>query len=117
VSLVRLFVYGTLLEDARVRAVTGRIFPRRPATLHGFRRVWPADGYPTVVPDPDAAVAGDVLDDVDAEALGALDAYETVGTLYDRVACVVTCADGPVRCLVYRARRPHAGTRRPASRG
>ena len=102
----RLFVYGTLLDDERMRAVTGRTFPRRRAELGAHRRVWPRGGYPTVVPDPASSVAGDVLDGLDAQALTELDAYEDAGVLYVREECVVTCDGAPVRCFVYRARRP-----------
>lgn len=97
-----LFVYGTLLDDAPVRAVTGRIFPRRRARLDGHRREWPRDDYPRVVPDPAAVVEGDLLDDLDAAALAALDAYEDAPTLYERVETVVTCDGASVSCWVYR---------------
>jgi gamma-glutamylcyclotransferase (GGCT)/AIG2-like uncharacterized protein YtfP len=110
-----LFVYGTLLDDAQVRAVTGRTFPRRRGELAGHRRVWPRGSYPTVVPDPDASVVGDVLEGLDARTLAALDAYEDAGVLYVRDECVVTCAGQPVRCFVYRSPRPPAGTRPPTS--
>jgi gamma-glutamylcyclotransferase (GGCT)/AIG2-like uncharacterized protein YtfP len=101
-----LFVYGTLLDDAQVRAVTGRTFARRAAVLGGHRRVWPRGGYPTIVVDPEASVAGDLLDGVDDAALAAFDAYEDEGRLYVRAETTVTCAGAPVRCFVYRARRP-----------
>jgi gamma-glutamylcyclotransferase (GGCT)/AIG2-like uncharacterized protein YtfP len=106
VTGARLFVYGTLLDDACVRDVTGRTFPRRRATLAGHRSVRTAAGYPDVVVDVAAAVAGDVLDGLDADALAALDAYEAVGTLYDRATTIVTCDGEEVSCFVYRARRP-----------
>jgi gamma-glutamylcyclotransferase (GGCT)/AIG2-like uncharacterized protein YtfP len=101
-----LFVYGTLLDDAQVRAVAGRTFARRPAVLAGYRRVWPRGGYPSIVADPDASVAGDLLDDVDAAALAAFDAYEDEGRLYRREETTVTSGADAVRCFVYRARRP-----------
>jgi gamma-glutamylcyclotransferase (GGCT)/AIG2-like uncharacterized protein YtfP len=101
-----LFVYGTLLDDAQVRAVAGRTFARRPAVLTGYRRVWPRDGYPSIVADPGASVAGDLLDDVDGAALAAFDAYEDEGRLYRREETTVTSGTAAVRCFVYRARRP-----------
>lgn len=101
-----LFVYGTLLDDAQVRAVAGRTFARRAAVLAGHRRVWPRGGYATVVADAAAAVAGDLLDGVDDRALAAFDVYEDEGRLYVRDETTVTCAGAPVRCFVYRARRP-----------
>ena len=105
-----LFVYGTLLDDAQVRAVTGRTFRRRPAVLAGHRRVWPSGSYPHLVVDPTSSVTGAVLDGIDASALTAFDAYEDVGNLYVRDEVVVTCDGEPVRCFVYfaiEARRPH----------
>ena len=101
-----LFVYGTLLDDAQVRTVAGRTFARRPAVLAGHRRVWPRGGHPSIVADPAASVAGDLLDGVDADALAAFDAYEDEGRLYRREEATVTSAGAPVRCFVYRARRP-----------
>lgn len=112
----RVFVYGTLLDDACVRRVTGRTFPRQPARLAGHRRCWPRDGHPYLAPDPSATVDGDVLDAIDPAALAALDAYEDEGRLYAREAIDVTTGDGtPVRCWVYRALFAPGGTRGPAS--
>jgi gamma-glutamylcyclotransferase (GGCT)/AIG2-like uncharacterized protein YtfP len=112
---VRLFVYGTLLDEGKLRAVAGRALPRRPARLPAHRRVWPCGGYPSVVPDPTADVVGALLDDVDAGALTALDAYEDVGVLYDRVDATVIVDGAPTPCQLYRARRAPGGRRRRAS--
>ncbi len=101
-----LFVYGTLLDDTQVRAVAGRTFARRPAVLAGHRRVWPRGGYPSIVADPDASVAGDLLEGVDDAALQAFDTYEDEGRLYRREEATVTSGGEAVRCFVYRARRP-----------
>jgi gamma-glutamylcyclotransferase (GGCT)/AIG2-like uncharacterized protein YtfP len=98
-----LFVYGTLLDDACVRRVTGRTFPRRAASLPGHRRVWPAGGHPYLVADPAGAVAGAVLDGLDASALAALDAYEEEGSLYVRETVTVVVGGAPVPCWIYRA--------------
>jgi gamma-glutamylcyclotransferase (GGCT)/AIG2-like uncharacterized protein YtfP len=98
-----LFVYGTLLDDVRVRKVAGRTFRRRPAVLAGHRRVWPPDGYPSIVADAGASVAGDLLDGIDGAALAAFDAYEDEGRLYRREEVTVTCGDAAVRCFVYRS--------------
>jgi len=104
----RLFVYGTLLDEAQLRAVTGRCFDTRPAQLPGHRRVWPHGRYPHLVADPSATVDGLLLDDVDARALAALDTYEDEGRLYVREQTVVSCGGQPVPCWVYRARRAPA---------
>ncbi len=103
---VRLFVFGTLLDDAQVRAVTGRVFPRRPARLEGYRREWPPRGYPYLVADPDAAVDGALLEEIDPIALAALDAYEDEGRLYVRRDAVVTVDGAPVHCQLYQALQP-----------
>ncbi len=103
-----LFVYGTLLDDAQVRAVTGRTFPRRRAHLAGHRRDWPPGDFPRLVPDPGGAVDGDLVDGLDDAALAALDAYEDAPALYARVVAEVTCAGRPVACwLSRRSPRPH----------
>lgn len=98
---LRLFVYGTLVSEQQLKALTGRSFPRRPATLHGFARIAPPDTYPYVVPSAGACVHGMVLDDVDAEALAALDAYEDEGRLYVRRAVEVTVNGESLTCQVY----------------
>ncbi len=104
----RVFVYGTLLDDACVRSVTGRTFPRRPATLPGHRRVWPPGRYPYLVRDAAAEVAGAVLEHLDGRALAALDAYEDEGRLYVREEGTVTCDGEPVRAFVYQTARRRA---------
>jgi gamma-glutamylcyclotransferase (GGCT)/AIG2-like uncharacterized protein YtfP len=117
---VRLFVYGTLLDPARLQGLTGRRFPTRPARLRDFERVAPPGGYPYLVARPGAAVDGLVLEDVDPASLRALDAYEDEGQLYVRRTVEVDTGDGPLTCEVYvanpgafaRARRRH-----PASDG
>jgi gamma-glutamylcyclotransferase (GGCT)/AIG2-like uncharacterized protein YtfP len=98
---MRLFVYGTLRDGARVQALTGRTFPTRPAVLHGFARIAPPDGYPYVVRRPEASVDGLLLEGVDAASIEALDAYEDEGRLYQRRTLEVVTADGPVACEVY----------------
>jgi len=99
--LVSLFVYGTLMDGARVQAVVGRRLASRPAVLDGYERVEPAGSYPYVVPRDGATVAGVLLDGVDDTALARLDAYEDEGGLYVRRE-VVAVADGKrVPCQVY----------------
>jgi len=97
----RLFVYGTLVDDHRVTAVAGRTFPRRAGMLHGFVRHAPPGGYPYVVPAAGGTVAGFVLDDLDAAALAAFDAYEDEGRLYDRRTVAVSVDGTSVECDVY----------------
>jgi gamma-glutamylcyclotransferase (GGCT)/AIG2-like uncharacterized protein YtfP len=99
--VVSLFVYGTLIDDARLRAVVGRALPRRPATLDGFERVEQQGSYPYVVPRDGASVTGVLLDEVDDAALARLDAYEDEGGLYVRREAVAVADGRRVPCHVY----------------
>ncbi len=89
----RLFVYGTLADDAVVQELLGHRLFGRPAVLRGYRRSFdPALGYPVIHPQEGARVAGKVLDSVDAEILAILDAYE--GEHYRRVVVQVDTLEG-----------------------
>lgn len=96
-----LFVYGTLTDERRLRAVTGRSFPRRPARLDGYERIEPAGGYPYVVARPGSAVDGWLVEQIDAASLGRLDAYEDEGRLYSRRPVEVIADGARVSCEVY----------------
>jgi gamma-glutamylcyclotransferase (GGCT)/AIG2-like uncharacterized protein YtfP len=96
-----LFVYGTLTNEAKLHSVTGRRFALRPATLEGWERILPERGYPYVVPRAGAKVEGFVVDQVDAESLAALDAYEDEGHLYTRRSVEVTADGQTLTCQVY----------------
>ena len=98
---VPLFVYGTLLDEARLRSIVGRLFASVPARLDGFRREPGAAGYPTVVPCPGESVTGLLLHDVDPDALRALDAYEDEGRLYARQPATVHVDGRAVACQLY----------------
>jgi len=98
---VRLFVYGTLMDPQCVRHVTGCQFPRRPATLHDWSRTVGRHGYPVISPARGAQVEGLLLDDVDDDALRALDAYEDEGRLYRRRAVSVSVDGRPIACQAY----------------
>jgi gamma-glutamylcyclotransferase (GGCT)/AIG2-like uncharacterized protein YtfP len=77
---MRLFLYGTLLDPARLARCVGRAVALTPARLPGWRRVAMRGGrYPTLV-RARATVAG-ALARVDAAGLRRLIAYE--GPLYD----------------------------------
>jgi hypothetical protein len=89
------------MDEARLVAVTGRRFPRRPAALEGFARVTAAHGYPTIVARPGAQIEGMLIEELDAAALAALDAYEDVGRLYARRAAEVVAGGRRVACEVY----------------
>jgi len=96
-----LFVYGTLLDDARVEAVTGRRFPRRPARLEDYERIAPTRGYPYIVARAGSVVDGALLEDVDAASLRALDRYEDEGRLYVRRTVTVVVDGARVACETY----------------
>jgi len=96
----RLFVYGTLMDEARVLAVTGRTFPARAARLDGYRRNT-SGPYPYVVPAARSHVDGLLLDGIDAASLDALDRYEDEGRLYRRRAVTVLVDGASVACETY----------------
>jgi gamma-glutamylcyclotransferase (GGCT)/AIG2-like uncharacterized protein YtfP len=99
VAGISLFVYGTLLSEDLVRKLTGRLFPKRPATLEGFERIEPPGDYPYIAPKPGARVDGSLLDGIDAASLGKLDAYEGDG--YLRTPVEVSAGGVRVRCETY----------------
>ena len=89
----RIFVYGTLRDEALVRRLLGRRLPSKPAVLEGYCRTLDASiGYPVVHPLAGASVDGRLLEPVDQDALAALDAYE--GPDYRRVIVRVQTGDG-----------------------
>lgn len=93
VTVSRLFVYGTLKDDAVVQGLLGHRLFGRPAVLNGYRRACdPSIGYPVIYPENGARVAGKVLDGIDARALQILDAYE--GDRYRRIVVGVDTIEG-----------------------
>jgi len=93
VTVSRLFVYGTLRDDAVVQRLLGHRLFGRPAVLTGFRRaVDSGHGYPVIHPEEGATVPGTLLDGVDTEALAILDDYE--GVHYRRIVVEVVTLDG-----------------------
>ena len=100
---ISLFVYGTLLSDDLVRKLTGRVFPKRPATLEDFERIEPPGDYPYVTPKAGARVDGSLLDGIDAASLRKLDAYEGDG--YLRAPVEAGVGGVRVRCETYVGRR------------
>jgi gamma-glutamylcyclotransferase (GGCT)/AIG2-like uncharacterized protein YtfP len=98
---VILFLYGTLLDPARLGRISGEpgLARRlRPARLDGWRRVvLRGTPYPTLLRDPASAVEGAVLR-VGAAALARLSAYE--GSAYRLQPVRVATARG---ALVARA--------------
>lgn len=89
--MVRLFLYGTLLDPELLARFAGHAVPLSPATLHGWRRVaLPGTPYPTLR-RARATVSGAVAT-VDRAALARLSAYE--GPRYRLTPVVVRTARG-----------------------
>lgn len=105
-ALPPLFVYGTLRDPARVRALLGRTVSAEPAVLLDFA-LWPAPGfpYPLAVPSPGRQLEGAVLVGVGEADYRRLDEYEDVAAgRYARVAATARLASGALRAVqVYRA--------------
>ncbi len=94
VAVMDVFVYGTLTDPERARAVVADATFAGRATLRGLLRV--EGTYPTLVPDEGGTVEGRILRTAD---VGSLDAYEGVGRgLYCRVT--VPSPRGPVALYV-----------------
>ncbi len=104
---MRLFLYGTLLDPARMARCAGRPVRLAPASLRGWKRVAMRGGrYPTLV-RARATVRG-ALARVDAAALRRLCAYE--GPLYGFRHLAVRAGRGNTVAGVWIAR---AATKRP----
>ncbi len=95
-----LFVYGTLMDDALVRELTGRTFRRDPARLPGYRKMTPEGDYPYIIADSAESVDGLVLCDVDEQAMRAFDLYEDE-RLYLRRQVKVVVAGKRRNCIAY----------------
>lgn len=99
----RLFVYGTLLDDAKVLEILGRLPRFRPAVLRGYRRGAHAGGAWLVAePDPTARIEGKVLEGLSEGELDRIDAYEGVPErLYAREPVSVDVEGEGVEAFVY----------------
>lgn len=100
-SGVTLFVYGTLMADDCVLAVTGRRFRRAAAVLENYVRITPPRGFPHIIPQPGDRVSGSVLFGIDPASLKRLDRYEDEGRLYLRTPVEARCGDERVACHAY----------------
>ncbi len=94
-----LFVYGSLLEEAKRMEILDHRVEVIEARLDGFERrraryfyILRAEGVET---------HGLVMLDLTAEDWRRLDAYEEVLTLYTREEIEVVTPDGPLRCWAY----------------
>ena len=101
-----IFVYGSLLFDEVIQAVTGKIFRSQKALLDGYRRYMVMDGslprgYPGIVKQPGYTVLGKLLLQVDDQSQALLDIFE--GKEYTR-AIVDVLIDGktiPAQSYIY----------------
>jgi hypothetical protein len=95
-----LFVYGSLIEEARRIELLGRSVATAPAVLHGY-----AVGrtrYFYIRPQPDTVTTGMLLLDLSVHDFRELDRYEEIPVLYVRDKIVVVDAAGQLqRCWVY----------------
>ena len=98
---VDLFVYGTLMDNELVVQLTGHRFRKVSAILDGYRKEASVGGYARIVPDPDAHVEGEILQDVDRETLRTLDRYEDEGQLYRRTLVSVRVRGVPRPAWAY----------------
>lgn len=98
---MELFVYGTLTAPDLLRSLTGRVFDREPARLHGFRRFQPVGCCPYILASEGDSVDGTLLRGLEQDDLRALDLYEGEGDLYFRIDVVAETAQGPRPCATY----------------
>lgn len=90
-----LFVYGTLLLDELVTALTGIQIRSARAELQGYSRHCIVrdgrpDAYPAIRPCPSGTVIGRVLFDVDEQSMRMIDCFESDPPDYDRIEVEVT---------------------------
>lgn len=111
---VDLFVYGTLAYDRTMRALTGRIFRKRPSVLNGYTRIAPPCGYAYIVPKKGEAVNGYLVEGLNRQDLARIDAYEAEGDMYHRRPVAVTVAGHPRRAYVYVGNRDRIERRHDA---
>lgn len=104
------FAYGSNMDEAAMRARCPRSQALGPARLARHRFALMADGYATVVRDPNAQVHG-LLYDLALSDMPALDRYEDVARgLYAKASQPVLRAQGsPARALVYIGGAPASG--------
>ena len=94
-----LFVYGSLLEEAKRMAILGHRVEVIEARLDGFKRR--RRRYFYITRAEGAETSGTVMLGLTREDWGRLDAYEEVPHLYTRDEIEVVTSGGPLRCWVY----------------
>lgn len=94
-------MYGSLRRGERHADLVDDL-PRRPGLVRG--RLWLApDGYAVLVTDPEGPpIVGELVGEVDAARLSALDEFEGLSRgLYQREQVAVLLAEGVVPALAY----------------
>ncbi len=101
-SRIRLFVYGTLLDEKIQQQVFARCPERVPAVLSGWSvRPRSVRGlYPDIVRRAGASTSGAVLK-IDRAELERADRYEDAPVLYRRLRVTVLAGDRRERCWMY----------------
>jgi len=112
-----LFVYGSLQDDAVLRALLGCLPPassRKTATAPGWKAVfWPGETYPALIRDSEAAAPGLALAHLPRNGLARLDRFEGAG--YRRVLIRILVEGHPTLAYAYLPRCPIAWPTRPWS--
>jgi gamma-glutamylcyclotransferase (GGCT)/AIG2-like uncharacterized protein YtfP len=98
-ALDALFIYGSLLEEAKRLEILGHRADVIEARLAGYERRHGRYFY--IVPADEAETAGLVMLHLTDADWQRLDAYEELPTLYTRKEIEVVTSDGMVRCWVY----------------
>jgi gamma-glutamylcyclotransferase (GGCT)/AIG2-like uncharacterized protein YtfP len=86
-SLIPLFVYGTLLDPAVQHRIIGRLVAGEEDSLHGFALASVSlqrMTYPNIIAHPQAVVAGRCIE-LSAAELDAVDRYETEAYVREQV--------------------------------
>jgi gamma-glutamylcyclotransferase (GGCT)/AIG2-like uncharacterized protein YtfP len=94
-----LFVYGSLLDEAKRVEILGHRVEVIEARLPGFERR--RGRYFYLVPADGAVLPGMILLGLTSEDWQRLDAYEEVPRLYTREEVELITEHGPLRCWVY----------------
>jgi gamma-glutamylcyclotransferase (GGCT)/AIG2-like uncharacterized protein YtfP len=99
---VRIFAYGTLLDEKVQRRVFGRVIELIPARLPGWEIVRGAvrGGFAGIVPAPGGETSGAMLK-IDSRELALADRYEDAPQFYRRLRVTARAGRHPVRTWVY----------------
>ncbi|WP_174589983.1 gamma-glutamylcyclotransferase family protein [Methanocella conradii] len=86
-DVFNVFVYGTLMDKARLNSLIKRIPEMHPAKVSGYRQFYDESvGYQNAERDDRSSVRGMLLSGITAQELRTLDHYEGIGEgLYRRV--------------------------------